>query len=282
MELSERALIVRLTISQWSARKYDKRASQQVADANGTTTDAGRFNKMLLPANDSLKQVTAAANALRKHVYDNTLPWAHDGQFIIPSKNYLEFINQYRQLKAEFDARVTAFMQDYSRVKVDAQRSLGTLYDAADYPDENDLWGKFGVDLEVMPVPTRDFRVSLADDELTRIHNDVVSRVESAQAAAMKAAWQRLYDRVEHMASTLTKDNPRIYDSMVDHIRELCKSLSALNLTDDAALEDMRLEVERKLSAVSVPLLREDETVRKATADTAEDIMERMRGFMGA
>ena len=39
------------------SRKYDKKATRQVADANGTTMDAGRYNKALLPMNDLLDNI---------------------------------------------------------------------------------------------------------------------------------------------------------------------------------------------------------------------------------
>jgi len=282
MKLSDRALIVRLTISQWSARKYDRKASEQVAAANGTTMEAGRYNKALLPMNDGLKKIMAASNMLRAHVYANTLPWAHDGQFILPTTRYLGFITEYRKLKGMFDNLVGEFLSDYNDVKDNARLALGSLYDDADYPSASDLLRKFNVDLEVMPVPTNDFRVEIASDELSRIQADVTSRVEAAQSQAMQAAWHRLFDRVQHMATTLSKDNPRIYDSMVDHIRDLCSTLTDLNFTDDPNLESMRQEVERKLGSQPVDVLREDEEHRKAVAETAEDIMARMRGFMGA
>jgi len=281
MKLSDRALIVKLTISQWSARKYDKRASEQVAAANGTTAEVGRYNKLLLPMNDGLKQIMAASNALRKHVYDNTLPWAHDGQFILPTTRYLGFVDKYRTLKGEFDSLASQFIADYARVKDSAKQSLGSLYNEADYPDAASLREKFKVDLELGPVPSNDFRVNIADDELSRIQQDVTSRVEAAQTQAMKAAWSRLYERVEHMSTMLTKDNPRIHDSMVEHIRDLCGTLTDLNLTDDPNLEAMRQEVERSLGTVSVTDLRNDKTARAETAETAANIMAKMGAFMG-
>jgi dGTP triphosphohydrolase len=281
MNLSDRALIVRLSISEWSARKYDKRASQQVADANGTSVEAGRYNKALLPMDNGLKDIKASSNALRKHVYENTLPWAHDGQFILPTTRYLGFTTRYRELKDTFERHVNNFLTSYKDVKDNAKSVLGTLYDEADYPSVEDVRKKFNVDMEFMPVPTNDFRVEIASDELSRIQADVVSRVEAAQNQAMQAAWQKLYDRVEHMANTLSKDNPRIYDSTVGHIQELCTLLTDLNLTDDPDLERMRQEVERRLGNTPVDVLRNDEEYRKQVADTAADIMSRMGAFMG-
>ena len=47
MKLSDKALLVQLSISQWTARKYDKRATEQVNNANNAAMTAGRYNKSL-------------------------------------------------------------------------------------------------------------------------------------------------------------------------------------------------------------------------------------------
>ncbi len=65
MNLSDRALLVQLSISQWTARKYDKRVTQQALTMNYASSDAGRFNKSLLPANDYLDMVHAKSAAIR-------------------------------------------------------------------------------------------------------------------------------------------------------------------------------------------------------------------------
>jgi len=39
MNLNDRALLVQLSISQWTARKFDKRVTRDVASSHGTTID---------------------------------------------------------------------------------------------------------------------------------------------------------------------------------------------------------------------------------------------------
>lgn len=45
--LAEKALLVTLNISQWSARKYDRKVTEEVNDTH-QAKDAGRFNKLLI------------------------------------------------------------------------------------------------------------------------------------------------------------------------------------------------------------------------------------------
>lgn len=279
MNLSDRALLVQLSISQWSARKYDKKVTRQVADTNGTTMDAGRYNKSLLPMNDLLDHVHKKSTHIREKLYKNTLPWGIEGTMMLPTANYLQFMTEFRTEKAEWDSLVSAFINQYGTLKQDAQRILGTLYDPADYPSTADLWQKFHMDMSVFPVPSTDFRVSIASDELSRIQQDVERRVTEAQTKALLDVWQRLFDRVKHMAEKLADPKAIFRDSMVENAREMCALLPRLNFADDPNLEAMRQQVEATLLK-HPDALRNDPDLRRDTAAEAKAIMDKMSVFM--
>ena len=65
MNLNDRALLVQLNVSQWTARKYDKSASKEVTTAHGASSAAGRFNKSLLPMNDKLDNIHKKTTHIR-------------------------------------------------------------------------------------------------------------------------------------------------------------------------------------------------------------------------
>ena len=279
MNLNDRALLVQLTISQWTARKYDKKATQQVADANNTTMSAGRFNKSLLPMNDLLDHVHKKATHIRTKFYENTLPWGMEGTQMLPSNNYLAFMTDFRKEKAEWQYLVDQFIGNYDQLRLDAKRLLNGLYNDADYPDEQDIARKFKMDMAIFPVPSTDFRVSIASDELTRIQEDVERRVAEAQTVAMKEVWDRLYDRVKHMAEKLSDPKAIFRDTLVENTKEMCALLPRLNFMDDPNLEALRLEVEGAL--IKHPdALRNDPDLRRDTAVEAKQIMDKMSVFM--
>ena len=280
MNLSDRALLVQLSISQWTARKHDKRVTQQALSMNYASNDAGRFNKVLLPANDYLDMVHAKSAAIRQEFYTNTLPWGLEGTQLLPSANYLNFMTKFRTAKGEWQSLVASFVHHYPALKLQAKRSLGNMYLDSDYPDEGQIAAKFKMDMAVFPVPSADFRTSLSSDELTRLQDDVSSRLKQAHAVASRDIWTRLFERVEHIARQLGNPKGRIYDSLIDHAKELCELLPRLNIGDDPNLEAMRQEVESKLAAHHPDALRANETLRQDTADQAQQIMDKMRSFM--
>lgn len=280
MNLNDRALLVQLSISQWTARKYDKKASQEVASSHGISTAAGRYNKSLLPMNDYLDRVHKKATHIRTKYYENTLPWGMEGTMMLPSANYLSFMTDFRKEKAEWEYLVNDFASNYDSLKADAQRLLGSLYNESDYPVASDIYLKFKMDMAVFPVPSNDFRVQLGSEELARIQQDVERRVSDAQTKAMQDVWQRLFDRVKHMAERLADPSAVFRDTLVENTRELCELLPRLNFMDDPDLEAMRQQVEATL--VKHPdTFRNDPDVRRDAAAEAKAIMDKMAVFMG-
>ena len=282
MKLSDKALLVQLGVSQWTARKYDKRATEQVALQNNSALGAGRYNKSLLPMNDYLDNVHKKTTAIRAKYYANTLPWGIEGTMLLPSANYLSFMTEFRKEKADWQQLVDVFFNEYSRLKLDAQRFLGNLYNEADYPPLYEIQRKFKMDLAVFPVPSNDFRVEISDSELERIQSDVEQRVQDAAQNAMSEAWQRLYDKVKHMHEKLADPKAIFRDTLVDNTREICSVLSRLNFADDPNLEAMRQQVEQSLVNNHPDSLRNDPDLRRDKAAEAKDIMAKMGAFMGA
>jgi hypothetical protein len=280
MNLNDRALLVQLSISQWTARKYDRKASRKVAEEFHSYVDQGRYNKALLPMNGLLDNVHKKTTHIREKFYKNTLPWGMEGTMMLPTANYLAFMTDFRKEKAEWNSIVQTFVDNYDDLRLDAQRVLGQLYDPADYPSLSDVQRKFHIDIAVFPVPSGDFRVSIASDELTKIQQDVEARVANAQATAMKEVWTRLYDRVKHMAEKLADPKAVFRDSMVENARDICSLLPRLNFADDPNLEALRSDVEAKL--IKHPdALRNDPDLRRDTAAEAKAIMDKMSVFMG-
>jgi hypothetical protein len=280
MNLNDRALLVQLNVSQWTARKYDKSASKEVTTAHGAASAAGRFNKSLLPMNDKLDNIHKKTTHIRAKYYDNTLPWGMDGTMMLPTANYLSFMSDFRKERGEWNALVQEFLDNYDQMKLDAQRILGSLYNHSDYPDRSELRVKFNMDMAVFPVPSADFRVSIGSEELSRIQQDVERRVKDAEQAALKDVWNRLYERVKHMADKLADPKAIFRDSMLENTREICALLPRLNFTDDPNLEAMRQQVEASLLK-HPEALRNDPDLRHDTAVEAKKIMDAMGAFMG-
>lgn len=281
MKLSDRAILVQLNISTWSANKLDKEISAETSAIKGAISNSVRTHKSLLPMCDLLDDIKKKASLIRTKFYENTLPWGVKGIQILPTANYLAFMTDFRRERAEYEQLVNRFVPAYPQLVVDAQRFLGAAYKPADYPEAHEIGDKFKMDMQVMPVPNTDFRVNIADEELQRIHDEVEARVKQAAKGAMMDVWQRLYDKVKHLAEKLDDPKAIFRDSTVNHLVDLCEMLPRLNVMDDPNLEAMRQEVEAKLAGYNPDTLRADVKVRQTVATEANDIAAKMAAFMG-
>jgi hypothetical protein len=283
MNLSDKALLVQLNISHWAGRRVDKRVNAEIAVKHNASLNAGNYSKHLMPNSERLGRIDSKKNLIRQEFYKNTLPWGLDGTFILPTSNYLGFMNEFRKHKSEWQYLVDDFVGHYLMEIAAAQRmhdALGNLYDPSDYPDADRIHTKFAMDLAILPVPSTDFRVSIASEELTRIQEDVARRVEDAGKLAMQEVWKRMYDKVQHMAEKLADPKAIFRDTLVENLQEQCQMLSRLNFADDPDLENMRMEVESKL-VLHPDALRNDPDLRREKAKEAAAIASAMGAFMG-
>ncbi len=285
LNLTEKAMLVRLSISQWTARKYDKKVSDQVAVEHNTTSDVGRYNKTLL-ALDAVKAIQKIASEARSYHYEQTLPWEDDGSRILPAANYMHYMEDMRKYKSQFEAAAADLVGKYPALIEEAKRRLNGMFNEADYPQQKNLIYKYGFSITVNPMPAAaDFRVAITEDEVRRIQADIEARIKDVQETAMRELWNRLYGAVEHMVDRLTmqvKGQDAVFrDSMISNIADLCGLLPRLNITNDQDLENMRQEVETRLCKYMPHDLRNNSFERRQAAREAQDILNTMAAYMG-
>jgi len=281
--ITERAMIVTLSISRWEGYRLDKEASRKVTEENGAASDAARVNKHLVPK-EALADVVAAANTLRDFVYTNTLPWRDQGGRLLSRKLYMGFIEQYERLKTRFDEAVNEFLTEKYPVAMEqAAFRMGELFKREDYPSAAELRYRFRatLDLEAIATPN-DFRVQLDQAHVERVRASMeeaaLRRVQNAQSDV----WRRLIERVGNFAERLATPDAVFRDSLVGNIQELLEMVPGLNVLDDPDIERVRQEISMKLTGHSAKDIRSDPALRQELSGEAKQIVDKMAGFMKA
>lgn len=278
--LSSSAMLVSLAVSQWTARKYDRRETADLAIRNGTPTEVARVNKSLLPFSSPLESIHKKTNEIRTEYYKRSLPWGMHGVNIIRSDAYMEFCSVVSPMLHDWRSLVASFVQQYPQLRDDAKIMLGRLYDENDYPDPSTIARRFSIDVIFSPVPDQgDWRVSLSDQEMEKLKAGIEARTQDAMGVAMKEAWKRVYDVVSHAQEKLVKPDAIFRDTLVSNALDLCKLLPALNIADDPDLERLRMAVEKSLCSHDPGTLREDPLVRSKAAAELDAIMQKMSAF---
>ena len=280
MTITEKALLVNLDISMWGAHKHDKTVSQKV-EQDYKAHDAGRYNKALIKK-ESLHEVQNAASKARTFLYKRTLPWGDNGDRVLSSAVYFDFIREYKEFKDKFDVAVTEFIAQYPSLKDEAQQSLKDMYQETDYPSVNALWKKFGMDMKFMAIPNSDdFRIQLDKEEVDTLRSSIEQELNSRVVQATKYMYARIKDAVGHMVDRLSDKDALFRDTLITKIRELVEVLPRLNFTDDPGITDV-VDSMKNLCEVKPDKLRHNTMLRAKKAEEAKAILDKVSGFLAS
>lgn len=287
--LSTRALLVSLTISQWSGRRLDRKVTDEVNTQHNAAADASRVNKLLLPK-EALAGIQSVVSETRTGFLQRTLPWLDDGQRVMASDAYLNHASWIRKQRAKFDAEVDKFLADYDQHVADAAKRLGSMFDSADYPSKDELRTKFAMSTNVLPVPTSgDFRAEMNEAQANSIRNQIEATVTEATGRAIKDVYRRVAEVAERMVERLNAYRPAkgpgdkaegiFRDSLVTNVRDLILILPQLNILGDPQLAAMADKL-RPLAEHDAAALRDDEVLRKNVAAEAKAILDSVSDFL--
>lgn len=279
--IASRALLVWLTITGWTARRYDRKVTADINAQYAATSDAGRYNKSLLPGDHpAYKAIVSLQSSIRAQHYTQTLPWTDEGWRILPIASYDAYGKWYRDISDAHERAVSDLLSDYASMRASASRLLGKMYREEDYPSIDDLEKRFRLTKSIKPVPlSSDVRVSLADDQLADIRASIEADTRSATETAMRECWNRLHDVTAHMVERLSSKDAIFRDTLVTNARECCDALRTLNLTGDPALERMRRRVESELASYDPEELRRNDYRRADVARKAAAIVDQMSQY---
>ena len=121
-----------------------------------------------------------------------------------------------------FSHSVDEFLEVYPSYIGQVRPELNGLFREEDYPSAEKLRAKFGVKLEVLPIPSGDeFRVTLSEEEQARVARDIDESVRQSMNRGTKDLWVRLTDVVTHMVDKLNDPDSRFHASLVTNVSTL-------------------------------------------------------------
>ena len=303
--LHTRALLVRLHLHTWTARKFDGKASRAYLATQHASHDAARINKNLLPVSSgvqvaapgkarkhapktdkqkparmvsSFQALLTLAGAIRAEYYDRTLAWEDNGFRLCPTDQFEALATWYRKRSEEFRIALDRFVPDYPALRLAAQSALGiALFNANDYPAVEEIKARFLIRLDYDQVPIAgDIRVDVPPEHLAAIEASVQSRIESAVETAKRDAWTRLHTVAAAMSERLAQPSATFRDSLIENVRRACDELAVLNVMRDPDLESMRITMLTDLASSDPQTIRDNKLARAQLAERATAIADQM------
>lgn len=277
--ISSSAMLVELTISVWTGRKKDKRASEEVATANNANKGVTTVIKRLLGDCAELDAIQKFAANVRNMHYNSTLPWSDMGPRLLVTSKFFKYQQDFTALQNEFARMTDAFIDAVDLEIAQAQAQLGDLFDIGEYPTKDELRSKFRFKINFMPLPSAgDWRLDINNDALTSLREQYEASYASQLEGAMRDIWQRLYETLNVLSRQLsdqTEDGktPKIYQSVFDRALEVIDLMETCNMTNDPTMQLMQRKLAMAFRGVTVDAVKDDNYLRRETKRSIDEVI---------
>ena len=282
ISIATSAMMVELNISCWTARKLDKRVSEEVDSAKNTKVKAGNYHKHLLAGNPHHEAVIRYAASCRLWNTQQTIPWSDSGPRIVTMENLFNggYKKQLDDRKVEFERLTDVFMGVYPTLISAAAFQLGDLFNREEYPEPEAVAKKFRFNYTLTPIPTAgDFRIDIGEQAKAELVAQYETAFNERLNHAMRDVWQRLYECLTHMSERLASDDEGkrkvFHGTILTNARELIGLLSRLNITNDPKLEEARRDLSAALVNTDIDTLKESDYIRENVKAKVDDILQR-------
>ena len=278
--ISSSAVLIDLSISCWTGRKLDKRASLDVTAQNNAAKGVANVHKKLLGDCAELDAVQKfAANARNSH-YAMTMPWSDLGMRLCPTAKYMD-ANGYERtmtaLQTEFFRLTDVFLNAYDWEIQNAQLKLGALFNSEEYPTRDSLASKFKFRFVAIPLPDAgDWRLDIGNEAAAVMREQYEKFYGEQLTKAMQDVWERAHEALTKMSERLDyadDTTKKVFrDTLVTNVQEIVDLLGTMNVTNDPHMTEAHRRLDAAMQGITPDALREDAYLRAQTKRQVDDV----------
>lgn len=274
--IASSAMLVEFSVSTWTARKKDRKATQDVADRNNLASkELTNVTKKLIDCDELSAVVKFGANARNIH-YSMTMPWSDMGQRLVTTEQYFKYHEVMTDIQNEFDKLAEEFIGVYNYNVAMMQTKLGDMWNPDEYPSSDNIRDRFRMRISYMPLPDAgDWRIDVQNEAAEQLTSQYEKYYNAQITNAMNDLWHKLHENLTTLARQLDYDaegkRNRVYDSVFDRAQELCDMLRTCNITGDSQMEAMRQRLETALFGLTADAVKRDDRLRDTARDQVKD-----------
>lgn len=282
-------LLVRFTVSAWSAKVKDKDLQRENEERKEAGKDTIRvWRHLCMP---EIKPIHSLRDAIRNHIYfhSDTLGVlaGMDGEVwrVMPSLTFdnhkqtiIKMIREWQTMVGDLcteDAWNTAIERDMKRQGQAANRK--------NYPTLDDLKSKFAIDFL-----SREFAVSqtifadIFDESEKTMKEKADERAEEIVENLMKSNIDRIRKPLDQLIKGMEnhgKDGSYFKDVTINQIAEMVDAMKGFNITNNKEINEVLKDIKLGLFGLDAKVLRESKQDRTTVAGTAKDIVKKMETY---
>lgn len=275
--LKTRAVLMRLTMGLPGESRQDENLTAEVKSEHSLGENAGKWMKALFPP-DALKTVKEVQVQARKYHDSVTLPF-DKGIGILPAALIKEYGDKMRDFKDRRDAVIARdFVPNYDSFIEWARSEQNGTFDPDLYPPIDQMLKKFFFRTNPLPVPDSAHFENNVASLLGVDTQSVDDRVADAAKDAQKELMRRIIEPVQYMAKTLSKEKPKIFETLITNLEDIIRVAPALNLSGDPQIDAFVKEMEQ-LTQFGTDQIRKKENIRATLAAQSQALMEKLSGY---
>jgi hypothetical protein len=273
MKIHSKALVALFTTGQISKSREDKDMTEELTVQKSMEKDTAKVNKKLFPkeAYDPIDKLVGKARTYHRSV---TFPSPFGDILAVALQP--EWKAKMDGFQAEFNELVQShWVERYDYWMSRAQNMHNGTFNPSWYPSVGELANEFNFKTATFPMPMGQHLAitGLLNDELEEMRKEIDATVKAAEKQSTQEAMRRVMKEVAHIAETLAKPKPKIYESLVGNLQNALKVSKALNIADDPQIDKMIAECEASL-LVSTEALRDNKEYAAVISQKASQIMQ--------
>ena len=247
-KITNRAVLVRLTIGNWNERSVDKETTREINENKNASMDAGSYVKQLFPKQVTM-QVRGLGTLARQTHNKMTMPWDDHGTRLLPIDAYDKYVSMINNIMEQrIDAR-NVLVNNYDAHVREAQRFRGELFSPGDYPDAVELAESITMEREFMPVPDgQHFIAQMPEEEREQIKKEIEDRITERVRSAVEDLYKRLQRNVALAAERMRPDeegNEKTFrNTLIKNLQEVSETAPMLNITNDPKIDRICAQIQ--------------------------------------
>ncbi len=269
-EIFERACLIQMTSSVWSASKsIDPVLLRQLGEHSEWLK--GRKN-LINP--EVLGQIRTAAHQARNKVKQYALPFPITSIQLIP-KEYIATVEEILQQQEQiYWNRVEEFISIYDEAREEARNILGDLFNETDYPQNIRSKFKFGWQFLALQVPSQTTILSpeLYEREVQRFEHLMHETRELCMQALRTEFSGLISELTEKLSSNGNMPKKILTNSMFNKLNEFFSEFRTKNIFEDQTLVELTENAKRIISDVSLYNLKYNDQAKEAIRQEMQTI----------
>lgn len=281
-EVAARTIIIRLrlgalgvvqTVSARDALALGEQRGDGAVDA-----DLLHVSKEILKA-EELRSISAIDNALRLWLRLKSFPvsFLRGGMYLFSLGEVQMVEEKLAEVKAARDKRIEAFVQAYPGLKEEAKARLGSIYNPADYPGQDEIKAAYTWKREWVMFQTPHTLKTVSEFLYQRESQKLEAQFTEAADEIKLALRAELMNLIDYMADRLrptgpSDDKKQIRASKVERLVEFLVTFPTRNVTDDDELTALVARLRNMMLGVDVSTLRDNERVREKVRAGVDEV----------